>query len=70
MDPANSDMRRMCLQSSMVALREVARAFPMVSLSEVNLRLAVGDVNGDINSSTIRVYDLHRYNSAEIVHAC
>lgn len=60
MDPANSVMRKICLSSSMAALREVVRVFPMVSMNEGATRLAVGDAIGDIRSASIQVYDLLR----------
>lgn len=60
MDPSNSTMRRSCLQSSMMALREVVRVFPMVALNDTSTRLAVGDAIGDIKNATIRVYDMQR----------
>lgn len=67
MDHGNSVMRRICLQSSMTALNEVVRVFPMVALSDTSTRLAVGDAIGDINSSFIRVYDMQRYQISFLV---
>lgn len=61
MDPSNSTMRRSCLQSSMTALKEVVRVFPMVALNDTSTRLAIGDAIGDIKSASIRVYDMQRY---------
>lgn len=61
MDPSNSVMRKACFQTSMTALKEVARVFPMVALNDTWTRLAVGDVIGEINNANIRVYDLQRY---------
>lgn len=60
MDPSNSVMRKICYQSSMAALKEVVHVFPMVSLNDSWTRLAVGDVIGEINNASIRVYDLQR----------
>lgn len=60
-DHGNSVMRKACLPSSMAALKEMVRIFPMVALNEASTRLAVGDAIGDIHSATIRVYDLQRY---------
>ncbi|PQP96771.1 uncharacterized protein Pyn_39842 [Prunus yedoensis var. nudiflora] len=57
-DPSNSVMRKTCFQSSMTALKEVVRAFPMVALNDTWTRLAVGDVIGERNNATIRVYDM------------
>lgn len=69
MDHGNSVMRRICLQSSMTALNEVARVFPMVALSDTSTRLAVGDAIGDINSSFIRVYDMQSVTKIKVLDA-
>lgn len=61
MDPGNLVMRKACFSSAMIALREVARVFPMVSLNEASTRLAFGDAIGDISTAAIRVYDIERY---------
>lgn len=61
-DPSNSVMRKTCFQSSMSALKEVARAFPMVALNDTWTKLAVGDVIGEKNNASIRVYDMQRYS--------
>lgn len=61
-DPSNSVMRKTCFQSSMSALKEVAHAFPMVALSDTWTKLAVGDVIGEKNNASIRVYDMQRYS--------
>lgn len=45
----------------MMALREMARVFPMVALNESMTKLAVGDAIGEIYDGTIRVYDIERY---------
>ncbi|WVZ80133.1 hypothetical protein U9M48_027633 [Paspalum notatum var. saurae] len=58
MDPSNLIMRKACIISSMMALREIARVFPMVALNESMTRLAVGDAIGEIHDATIRVYDI------------
>lgn len=60
MDPGNSTMRRSCHQSSMTALKEVVRVFPMIALNDNSTRLAVGDAIGEINNVCIRVYDMQR----------
>ena len=60
MDPSNSVMRKTCLQSSITALKEVVRVFPMVALNDTSTRLAVGDAIGEINNASIRVYDMQR----------
>lgn len=61
MDPGNSVIRRTCLQSSMTALKEVVRVFPMVALNDTSTKLAVGDAIGDMKNACIRVYDMQRY---------
>ncbi|KAK2664158.1 hypothetical protein Ddye_002732 [Dipteronia dyeriana] len=53
-DPGNSVMRKTCLQSSMAALKEVVRVFPMVGLINTSTKLAVGDAMGEINNPSIR----------------
>lgn len=60
MDPANSAMRRICLQSSMATLKEIVRVYPMVTLNDSSTRLAVGDAFGELNKASIRVYDMNR----------
>ncbi|XP_072984917.1 uncharacterized protein [Typha latifolia] len=69
MDPSNLVMRKACLSSSIIALREIARAFPMVSINKSFTRLAVGDAIGDIQSSTIRVYDIESVTKIRILDA-
>ncbi|XP_058100172.1 uncharacterized protein LOC131245027 isoform X3 [Magnolia sinica] len=69
MDHGNSVMRRACLQSSMAALREVVRVFPMVALNEASTRLAVGDAIGDICSATIRIYDMQSVTKIKVLDA-
>ncbi|XP_042489647.1 uncharacterized protein LOC122069658 isoform X2 [Macadamia integrifolia] len=69
MDPGNSVMRKTCLQSSMAALKEVVRVFPMVALNEALSRLAVGDAIGDINNVTIRVYDMQSVSKVKVLDA-
>ncbi len=61
MDPGNLVMRKTCIQSSMTALREVVRVFPMVALNDTSTRLAVGDAIGEVNNASISVYDMQRY---------
>lgn len=60
MDPGNLVMRKTCILTSMAALKEVVRMFPMVALNDNSTRLAVGDAIGDINNSSIRVYEMQR----------
>lgn len=67
MDSGNSVMRKTCLNSSMITLREVARVFPMVALNETSTRLAVGDAIADIHYATIKVYDIERYSISVVV---
>lgn len=60
MDPSNLIMRKACLKSSVLALKEIARVLPMVALNESSTRLAIGDAVGDIRKVTIHIYDLER----------
>ncbi|XP_047323179.1 uncharacterized protein LOC124926900 isoform X2 [Impatiens glandulifera] len=69
MDPSNSVMRRICFQSSKVALKEIVSAFPMVVLNESSTRLAVGDAFGEINNATIRIYDMQSVSKVKILDA-
>ncbi|KAL0298073.1 UNVERIFIED_CONTAM: hypothetical protein Sangu_3162200 [Sesamum angustifolium] len=69
MDPGNSTMRKICLQSSMTALKEVVRVFPMVALNDTSTRLAVGDAIGEINNASIRVYDMQSMNKIKVLDA-
>ncbi|XP_062026165.1 uncharacterized protein LOC133742501 isoform X1 [Rosa rugosa] len=68
-DPSNSVMRKTCFQSSMSALKEVARAFPMVALNDTWTKLAVGDVIGEKNNASIRVYDMQSIVKIKILDA-
>ncbi|XP_039843581.1 uncharacterized protein LOC120703529 isoform X3 [Panicum virgatum] len=70
MDPSNLIMRKACIISSMMALREMARVFPMVALNESMTRLAVGDAIGEIRNATIRVYDIESVTKIRILDAC
>lgn len=70
MDPSNLIMRKACIISSMMALREIARVFPMVALNESMTRLAVGDAIGEIHNATIRVYDIERYVGFQVAESC
>lgn len=63
MDPANSVMRKTCLQSSMATLKEVVRVYPMVALNDTSTRLAVGDAIAEVNNANIHVYDMQRYDN-------
>ncbi|KAL4204224.1 hypothetical protein AMTRI_Chr01g108690 [Amborella trichopoda] len=69
MDHGNSVLRKACLQSSMAALREVVRVFPMVALNEASTKLAVGDAIGDIHNLTIQVYDLQSVTKVKVLDA-
>ncbi|KAJ1259284.1 hypothetical protein BS78_10G142000 [Paspalum vaginatum] len=69
MDPSNLIMRKACIISSMMALREIARVFPMVALNESMTRLAVGDAIGEIHDATIRVYDIESVTKIRILDA-
>ncbi|XP_020271363.1 WD repeat-containing protein 7 isoform X2 [Asparagus officinalis] len=69
MDPGNLVMRKACHSSSMTALREITRVFPMVGMNESSTRLAVGDAIGDIHSVTIRVYDIESVTKIKVLDA-
>ncbi|CAI9094174.1 OLC1v1029867C2 [Oldenlandia corymbosa var. corymbosa] len=69
MDPSNSVMRRSCLQSSMSALRELVRVFPMVALNDASTRLAVGDAIAEIKNASIRVYDMQSMVKIKVLDA-
>ncbi|PKA51273.1 hypothetical protein AXF42_Ash010713 [Apostasia shenzhenica] len=69
MDPGNLVMRKACLNSSLLALKEIACIFPMVALNESLTRLAVGDAIGDIRTVTIRVYDVESVTKLKILDA-
>ncbi|XP_051151398.1 uncharacterized protein LOC127265582 isoform X2 [Andrographis paniculata] len=69
MDPGNSVMRRNCLKSSMTALKEVIRVFPMVALNSASSRLAVGDAIGEFTSASIRIYDMQSMSKIKILDA-
>lgn len=69
MDPNNSVMRRTCLQSSMTALKELVRVFPMVALNETSTRLAIGDAIGEVNNASIRVYDMQSMAKIKVLDA-
>lgn len=64
MDPSNLIMRKACIISSMMALREMARVFPMVALNESMTRLAVGDAIGEIHRK------VHRLSVTKFVFLC
>ncbi|KAJ7963434.1 Transducin/WD40 repeat-like superfamily protein [Quillaja saponaria] len=68
-DPSNSVMRKSCFQSSMTTLREIVRAYPMVALNDSWTRLAVGDVIGEMNNVTIRVYDMQSVTKIKVLDA-
>ncbi|XP_052211595.1 uncharacterized protein LOC127814250 isoform X3 [Diospyros lotus] len=69
MDPSNSVMRKTCLQSSRVALKEAVRVFPMVALNDTSTRLAVGDAIGEVNNASIRVYDMQSMTKVKVLDA-
>ncbi|VFQ68018.1 unnamed protein product [Cuscuta campestris] len=69
MDPSNSVMCRACLPSSMVALKEMVRIFPMVALNDSSTKLAIGDAIGDINNTSIRIYDMQSITKIKILDA-
>ncbi|XP_057521344.1 uncharacterized protein LOC130801496 [Amaranthus tricolor] len=69
MDPANSVMRKTCLQSAMATLREVVRVYPMVALNDSSTRLAVGDAIAEVNNAHIHVYDMQSVTKIKILDA-
>ncbi|GAB2220547.1 hypothetical protein Droror1_Dr00008207 [Drosera rotundifolia] len=69
MDPNNLVMRRTCLQSSMVAVSEIARVFPMAALNKASTQFAVGDAVSEINCAPINVYDLLSVTKIKILDA-
>uniref|UniRef100_A0A2C9WCB7 Uncharacterized protein n=1 Tax=Manihot esculenta TaxID=3983 RepID=A0A2C9WCB7_MANES len=69
MDPGNLVLRKTCLQSSMTALKEVVRVFPMVALNDTSTRLAVGDAIGEVNNSSISVYDMLSVTKIKVLDA-
>ncbi|XP_048319702.2 uncharacterized protein LOC107430195 isoform X1 [Ziziphus jujuba] len=69
MDPSNSVMRKNCYQSSMTALKEIVRVFPMVALNDSWTRLAVGDVIGEIKNASIQVYDMQSVIKIKVLDA-
>ncbi|KAJ3686222.1 hypothetical protein LUZ61_015386 [Rhynchospora tenuis] len=69
MDPTNLVMRKACVATSVISLREIARAFPMVSLNESMTRLAVGDAIGDVSKTSIGVYDMESVTKIRILDA-
>ncbi|KMT12020.1 hypothetical protein BVRB_5g099790 [Beta vulgaris subsp. vulgaris] len=69
MDPANSVMRKTCLQSSMATLREVVRVYPMVALNDTLTRLAVGDAIAEVNNANIHVYDMQSVTKIKVLDA-
>lgn len=69
MDPSNLVMRKACLASSLLTLKEIARALPMVALNDSTTRLAIGDAIGDIHVVTIRVYDVESVTKVKILDA-
>ncbi|XP_074303756.1 uncharacterized protein LOC141638248 [Silene latifolia] len=68
-DPANSVMRRTCLQSSMATLREVVRVYPMIALNDTSTQLAVGDAISEVNSASIHVYDMQSVTKIKVLDA-
>ncbi|KAH0910586.1 hypothetical protein HID58_033907 [Brassica napus] len=69
MDPSNTVMRKTCLQTSMAALREVVRVFPMVILNDSSTRLAIGDAITEINGASIRIYDMQSMTKIRVLDA-
>jgi hypothetical protein len=67
MDPTNLVMRKACVATSMIDLREMARSVPMVSMNESMTRLAIGDAIEDVTKTSIRVYDMERYFTDVII---
>ncbi|KAL3498909.1 hypothetical protein ACH5RR_041641 [Cinchona calisaya] len=69
MDTSNSVMRRNCIPSSMAALKELVRVFPMVALNDTSTRLAVGDAIAEIKNASIRVYDMQSMAKIKVLDA-
>lgn len=69
MDPANSVMRKTCLRTSVTALKEIVRVFPMVSFNDTSTKLAVGDAIRDIKKASIRVYDMQSVAKIKVLDA-
>ncbi|XP_021757562.1 uncharacterized protein LOC110722604 isoform X2 [Chenopodium quinoa] len=69
MDPANTVMRKTCLQSSMATLKEVVRVYPMVALNDTSTRLAVGDAIAEVNHASIHIYDMQSVTKIKILDA-
>ncbi|XP_010541230.1 PREDICTED: uncharacterized protein LOC104814738 isoform X2 [Tarenaya hassleriana] len=69
MDPSNSVMRRTCHQTSMTAIRELMRVFPMVALNDSSTRLAVGDAVSEINNASIRIHDMQSVTKIKVLDA-
>lgn len=57
------------MKSSMAALKEIVRIFPMVALNESLTRLAIGDAIGEINNTSIHVYDMQSITKIKILDA-
>ncbi|KAL2342718.1 hypothetical protein Fmac_004003 [Flemingia macrophylla] len=68
-DPSNSVMRKTCFQSSMTTFKEVVRVYPMVAVNDSWTKLAVGDVIGEVNSASIRVYDMQSVTMVKVLDA-
>ncbi|KAK7358573.1 hypothetical protein VNO77_00506 [Canavalia gladiata] len=68
-DPSNSVMRKACFQSSMTTFKEVVRVYPMVAVNDSWTRLAVGDVVGETNNASIRVYDMQSVTMIKVLDA-
>ncbi|KAK3020200.1 hypothetical protein RJ639_046832 [Escallonia herrerae] len=69
MDPGNSVMRKTCLHSSMAALKETVRVFPMVALNDAATRLAVGDAIGETKNASIWVYEMQSTAKIKVLDA-
>lgn len=68
-DPSNSVLRKACFQSSWTTFKEVVRVYPMVAVNESWTRLAVGDVIGEVNNASIRVYDMQSVTMIKVLDA-
>ncbi|CAL5214885.1 unnamed protein product [Lathyrus oleraceus] len=68
-DPSNSVMRKACFQSSMTTFKEVVRVYPMVAVNESWTKLAVGEVIGEVNNASIRVYDMQSVTMVKVLDA-
>ncbi|KAK7318180.1 hypothetical protein RJT34_02879 [Clitoria ternatea] len=68
-DPSNTVIRKACFQSSMTTFKEVVRVYPMVAVNDSWTKLAIGDVIGEVNNASIRVYDMQSVTMVKVLDA-